>query len=74
MTELLISEDKRSYFINCSQLNDLLTVGAVYIAPFSSTPMTLVSEEGVKLTVTLPPNVTNQATEMVAIGTSFFID
>ena len=74
MTELLISEDKRSYFINCSQRNDLLTVGAVYIAPLSSTPMTLVSEEGVKLTVTLPPNVTNQPTEMVATGTSFFID
>jgi len=26
------------------------------------------------LTVTLPPNVTDQAAEMVATGTSFFID
>lgn len=72
--DLLVSEDKRSYFINCDSNGDYLTVGAVYVAPSSSSPMTLITEEGVKLTVTLPPNATNQPTEMVATGTSFFID
>ena len=74
MYELLVSEDKRSYFISCYEKHDLLEVGAVYIAPSSSSPMTLVTEEGGKLTVTLPPNVENQLTEMVAVDTSFFID
>ena len=74
MYELLVSEDKRSYFISCRERHDLLEVGAVFIAPSSSSPMTLVSEEGGKLTVTLPPNVENQLTEMVAVDTSFFID
>jgi hypothetical protein len=74
MYELLVSEDKRSYFISCQLRQDLLEVGAVYIAPSSSSPMTLESEEGGKLTVTLPPNVVGQPTEMVAVDTSFFID
>ena len=74
MYELLVSEDQRSYFISCSEKHDLLEVGAAFIAPSSSSPMTLVSEEGGKLTVTLPPNVENQPTEMVAVDTSFFID
>ena len=74
MYELLVSEDKSSYFISCCERHDLLEVGAVFIAPSSSSPMTLVSEEGGKLTVTLPPNVENQPTEMVAADTTFFID
>ena len=32
--DLLVSEDKRSYFINCTVSEELLEVGAVYIAPF----------------------------------------
>lgn len=73
-SDLLVSEDKRSFFINCRSKNDLLEVGAVYIAPSSCSPMTLVAEDGGKLIVTLPPNVVEQPTEMVAIDTSFFID
>ncbi len=72
--DLLVSEDKRSYLISCREQNDLMEVGAVYIAPFSSSPLTLDSEEGGKVTLTLPPNVINQPTEMVAVDTSFFID
>ena len=72
--DLLVSEDKRSYFISCRERHDLMEVGAVYIAPFSSSPMTLDSEEGGKVTLTLPPNVINRPTEMVAVDTSFFID
>ena len=72
--ELLVSEDKRSYFINCRSDNDYLEVGAVYIAPLSSSPMTLVAENDAKLTLTLPPEVVGQPTEMVAVDTSFFID
>jgi hypothetical protein len=72
--DLLTSEDKRSYFVNCVSNGDSFKVGAVYIAPSSCSPMTLVSDEGAKFTVTLPPNVTNQPVEMVALGTTFFID
>tara|TARA_B100001758_G_C18119426_1_gene457913 strand:- start:262 stop:489 length:228 start_codon:yes stop_codon:yes gene_type:complete len=72
--ELLVSEDKRSYFINCKSKNGILEVGAVYIAPSSSSPMKLVAENGAKLTLTLPPEVVEQPTEMVAVETSFFID
>lgn len=72
--ELLVSEDKRSYFINCISTNGILEVGAVYIAPSSSSPMTLTAENGAKLTLTLPPEVVEQPTEMVAVETSFFID
>lgn len=72
--DLLVSEDKRSYFINCRRSDDLLEVGAVYIAPSSSSPMKLEAEDGGKLIVTLPPNVVEQPTEMVAVDTSFFID
>ena len=76
MTEydLLVSEDKRSYFINCTDQNGILEVGAVYIAPSSSTPLKLTAENDAKLIVTLPPEATNQVTEMVASGISFFID
>lgn len=72
--DLLVSEDKRSYFINCEVQGELLSVGAVYIAPSSYSPMTLVPEEGGKLTVTIPPEAVNQPSEMVAVDTSFFID
>tara|TARA_B100000085_G_C18344719_1_gene431827 strand:- start:233 stop:460 length:228 start_codon:yes stop_codon:yes gene_type:complete len=72
--DLLTSEDKRSYFINCRMKGEILEVGAVYIAPSSSSPMKLESEDGGKLIVTLPPNVVEQPTEMVAVDTSFFID
>lgn len=72
--ELLVSEDKRSYFINCRQDNDYLEVGAVYIAPSSSSPMTLVTEEGGKLSLTLPIDAVNQPTEMVAVEMSFLVD
>ena len=72
--ELLVSEDKRSYFINCKSKNGILEVGAVYIAPSSSSPMKLVAENGAKLTLTLPPEAANQTTEMVATGITFFID
>jgi len=72
--ELLVSEDKRSYFINCRYDNDYLEVGAVYIAPLSSSPMTLLTEEGGKLSLTLPPDVIDQPSEMVAVDTSFLID
>ncbi len=72
--DLLTSEDKRSYFINCRMKGEILEVGAVYIAPSSSSPMKLESEDGGKLIVTLPPSVVEQPTEMVAVDTSFFID
>lgn len=72
--ELLVSEDKRSYFINCRQDYDYLEVGAVYIAPSSSSPMTLVTEEGGKLSLTLPIDAVNQPTEMVAVEMSFLVD
>lgn len=72
--DLLVSEDKRSYMINCKQSGEILEVGAVYIAPSSSSPMTLVAEDGAKLTVTIPPEATHTASEMVAVDTSFFIE
>lgn len=72
--ELLVSQDKRSYFINCKQEGEILEAGAVYIAPSSSSPMQLLSEDGAKLTVTIPPEALNQASEMVAVDTSFFIE
>jgi hypothetical protein len=72
--DLLVSEDKRSYFINCIVSGDLLEVGAVYIAPFSRSPATLVTEDGGKLTVVIPPDAENSDTELVASDTSFYID
>lgn len=72
--DLLVSEDKRSYFINCVLKGELLEVGAIYIAPSSSSPMTLSSEDGAKLTVTLPPEALDPHTERVAVDTSFFIE
>lgn len=71
--DLLISRDKQSYFINCRSKGELLEVGAVYIAPSSSSPMKLISEEGVSLTVEIPENAANQLNEMVAADTSFYI-
>ena len=49
--DLLTSEDKQSYFINCRVKGELLEVGAVFIAPSSCSPMKLISEDGVSLTV-----------------------
>ena len=71
--DLLTSEDKQSYFINCRAKGELLEVGAVYIAPSSSSPMKLISEEGVSLTVEIPENASDQLLEMVAADTSFYI-
>jgi hypothetical protein len=65
--------DKQSYFINCRSKGELLEVGAVYIAPSSSSPMKLISEEGVSLTVEIPENAADQLNEMVAADTSFYI-
>ena len=72
--DLLVSEDKRSYFINCTVSGEILEVGAVYIAPFSCSPVTLISEDDVKLTVVIPPEAENSDTELVASDTSFYID
>ena len=71
--DLLTSQDKQSYFINCRAKGELLEVGAVYIAPSSSSPMKLISEEGVSLTVEIPKNASDQLLEMVAADTSFYI-
>ena len=45
--DLLTSKDGRSYFINCRSNKELLEVGAVYIAPSTSSPLELVGEGGV---------------------------
>ena len=71
--DLLTSEDKQSYFINCRVKGELLEVGAVYIAPSSCSHMKLISEDGVSLTVEIPENAVNQDIELVAADTSFFI-
>lgn len=71
--DLLTSVDKQSYFINCRSKGELLEVGAVYIAPSSCSPMKLISEEGVSLTVEIPENAADQLDEMVAADTSFYI-
>lgn len=71
--DLLTSVDKQSYFINCRSRGELLEVGAVYIAPSSCSPMKLISEEGVSLTVEIPENAADQLNEMVAADTSFYI-
>jgi hypothetical protein len=71
--DLLTSEDKQSYFINCRAKGELLEVGAVYIAPSSSSPMKLISEEGVSLTVEIPKNAEAQTHELVSADTSFYI-
>ena len=71
--DLLTSEDKQSFFINCRVKGELLEVGAVYIAPSSCSTMKLISEDGVSLTVEIPENVRGQHHEMVAADTSFFI-
>ena len=71
--DLLTSEDKQSYFINGRAKGELLEVGAVFIAPSSSSPMKLISEEGVSLTVEIPKNASDQLLEMVAADTSFYI-
>lgn len=74
MFELLVSEDKRSYFINCKRNGDLLEVGAVYIAPNSEALMNLVTDGGVTFTVVLPPEASNNSEELVKADTSFFIN
>ena len=71
--DLLTSVDKQSYFINCRSKGELLEVGAVYIAPSSCSPMKLISEEGVSLTVEIPENAADQLDELVAADTSFYI-
>ena len=71
--DLLTSEDKQSYFINCKVKGEILEVGAVYIAPSSSSPMKLFTEDGVSLTVEIPETAVDQSIEMVAADTSFFI-
>jgi hypothetical protein len=71
--DLLTSSDKQSYFINCRAKGELLEVGAVFLAPSSSSPMKLISEEGVSLTVEIPENAANQLHELVAADTSFYI-
>ena len=71
--DLLTSVDKQSYFINCRSKGELLEVGAVYLAPSSCSPMELISEEGVSLTVEIPENAADQLDEMVAADTSFYI-
>ena len=71
--DLLTSVDKQSYFINCRSKGELLEVGAVYLAPSSCSPMKLISEEGVSLTVEIPENAADQLDEMVAADTSFYI-
>jgi len=73
MTDLLVSEDGRSYFINCEQKGDLLIVGAVYIAPDTASPLSLFDEEGANLVVALPPKATNQSLESIASNASFLI-
>jgi hypothetical protein len=72
--DLLVSKDKRSYFINCTVSGELLKVGAVYIAPFSLPQAELYSEDGGKLTVVIPPDAVDSHEELVAADTSFFID
>jgi len=74
MFELLVSEDKRSYFINCKRDGDLLEVGAVYLAPGSEPLMNLVSDDGVTLTVVLPLEAQSNSDELVKADTSFFIN
>ena len=71
--DLLTSVDKQSFFINCRLKGELLEVGAAYIAPSSCSPMKLISEDGVSLTVEIPENAVNQDVELVAADTSFFI-
>ena len=71
--ELLTSVDKQSFFINCRLKGEVLEVGAVYIAPSSCSPMKLISEDGVSLTVEIPENAANQDNELVVADTSFFI-
>ena len=73
MLDLLKSDDGESYFINCKIKGELLTVGAVLIAPASVSPMKLKSSEGVNLTIEIPNNAADQDVEMVAADTSFFI-
>jgi len=71
--ELLTSQDKQSFFINCRVKGELLEVGAVFIAPSSCSPMKLTSEEGVSLTVEIPDNAANQQDQLVSADTSFYI-
>jgi len=72
--DLLVSEDKRSYFINCTVTGEILEVGAVFIAPLSRSPSVLIAENDVKLTVVIPPEAVDSQTELVASDTSFYID
>ena len=72
-SELFLSKDEQSYFINCKVKGEILEVGAVYIAPSASSPMELVSQEGASLTVEIPENVANKPNSMVAADTSFYI-
>lgn len=52
-------------------MSEVLEVGAVYIAPASSSPMKLCDDIGAKLSVILPSEVVNKPTEMVATGITF---
>jgi hypothetical protein len=72
--DLLVSEDKRSYFINCRKEGMVLEAGATYLAPNTSSPLTLVGEEGVKFIVILPLECVDSSEELVASQTSYFIN
>lgn len=72
-TDLLVSEDKRSYFLNCRKKGELLEVGAVYIAPFACSPMKLSNGKGVNFTVEISEKQVKQPIEVVAADTSFYI-
>lgn len=71
--DLLVSEDKRSYFINCLKEGMVLEAGATYLAPHTSSPLTL-EGEGVKLSVILPLECVDSSEELVASQTSYFIN
>ena len=71
--DLLTSKDGRSYFINCRSNKELLEVGAVYIAPSTSSPLELVGEGGVSLLVEISEKGRDQSVEVVAADTTFYI-
>lgn len=71
--DLLLSKDGRSYFVNCRSNKELLEVGAVYIAPSTSSPLELVTEDGASLLVEISEKGANQPFEVVAADTSFYI-
>jgi len=71
--DLLTSLDKQSYFINCRVNGEVLEVGAVFIASFSSSPMKLISEESASFTIEIPDTALNKDFQMVSADTSFYI-